>query len=79
MQFLKTLWPTPFSIKKGNILSLVIQLVIFLVVCAVVAWLFGVLSSIPILGYIFYLVGGLMEAYSIIGIVLCVLKFIGVV
>ena len=79
MQFLKTLWPTPFSIKKGNVLSLVIQLVIFLIVCAVVGWLIGVLASIPVLGIIFGLIGGLMEAYSIIGIVLCVLKFIGVV
>lgn len=79
MQFLKTLWPTPFSIKKGNVLSFVVQLLIFLIVCAVVGWLIGKLSSIAVIGVIFGLLGGLMEIYGLVGIVLCVLKFIGVV
>lgn len=79
MQFLKTLWPTPFRIKKGDVLSLVIQLVIFLVVCTVVGWLIVFLASIPVLGILFGLLGGLMEIYGVVGIVLCVLKFIGIV
>ncbi len=79
MQFLRSLWPTPFRVKKGDVISLVIQLVIFLVVCAVVGWLIHILAGIPILGIIFKILGGLMEAYGVIGIVLCVLKFIGIV
>ena len=79
MQFLRSLWPTPFKIKKGDVVSLIIQLVIFLVVCAVVGWLIGLLSAIPILGIIFTLLGSLMEIYSLVGIVLCVLKFLGIV
>ena len=79
MQFLRSLWPTPFKIKKGDVISLIVQLVIFLVVCAVVGWLIGILAGIPILGIIFTLLGSLMEIYSLVGIVLCVLKFLGIV
>lgn len=79
MDFLKKLWPTPFKIEKGNAGSFIIQLVIFVVVCAVVGWLIGVLAGIPILGIIFSILGAAMELYGLIGIVLCVLKFIGIV
>ncbi len=79
MDFVKTLWPTPFKVKEKDIGSLVIQLIIFLVVCAVVGVLLGVLSGIAIIGPVFWIVGSLMEVYSIVGIVLCVLKFLGAV
>ncbi len=79
MKYLKQFWPTPFKIQKGNVISFIVQLVIFLVVCAVVGWLIGVLASIPVIGIIFSLVGALMEIYGLVGIVLCVLKFLGVV
>lgn len=79
MNLLKQLWPTPFKIQKGNVVSLVIQLVIFVVLCALVGWLIGVLSGTPIIGVIFGIIGALMELYGLIGIVLCVLKFLGTV
>ena len=79
MDILKKLWPTAFAIKTKDVISLVIQLVIFLVVCAVVGWLIAVLASIPVIGLIFTLVGALLEIYSIVGIVLCVLKFLGMI
>ena len=79
MSLLKTLWPTPFRVKKGDVLSLVIQLIIFIVICAVVGYLIGVLAGVPIIGIIFSIIGGLMELYGLIGIVLCVLKFFGIV
>ena len=77
MDMLKKYWPTCFKVEKGNAVSLVIQLVIFLVVCAVVGILIGVLAGIPIIGIIFSIIGALLEIYSIVGIVLCVLKFLG--
>ena len=79
MDILKKLWPTACAIKTKDVVSLVIQLVIFLVVCAVVGWLIAVLASIPVIGLIFTLVGALLEIYSIVGIVLCVLKFLGMI
>lgn len=77
MDFLKTLWPTPFKIREKNLVSFLIQLIIFLVICAVIGWLIGLLSAIPVVGIVFILIGSLMEIYSIVGIVLCVLKFLG--
>lgn len=79
MDFIKKLWPTPFKIQKGNIVSLLIQGIIFLVICAVLGWLIGLLSAIPIIGIVFGLVGSLMGVYSLVGLVLCVLKFFDIV
>lgn len=79
MDFLKTLWPTPFKVKEKDITSLIIQLIIFLVVCAVVGVLIGILSGIAIIGPIFWVVGSLMELYSIVGIVLCIVNFLGLI
>lgn len=79
MDFVKKLWPTPFKIKEKDVTSLVVQLVIFLLICLVVGVLIGVLAKLPIIGIIFWIVGGLMEAYSIVGVVLCILKFLGAV
>ncbi len=78
MDFLKTLWPTPFKIQKGNLASFLIQLIIFIVVCAVVGVLIGVLAGIPIVGIVFGIIGSLMGLYSLIGVVLCILIFAGV-
>ena len=79
MDLLKKFWPTPFKIKEKNIVSFIIQLVIFLVITAVIGWLIGILSAIPVIGLIFGLVGSLIGIYNLVGIILCVLKFLGLV
>ncbi len=79
MDTLKKLWPTPFKIKEKDIASFLIQLIIFLVICAVVGVVIGLLAKIPLLGIIFSIIGALVEVYGLVGIVLCVLKFIGAV
>lgn len=79
MDFLKKYWPTPFKIEKMNVVSFLIQLIIFVVVCAVVGWLIGILAKIAVIGIIFSILGGLIEIYGLVGIILCVLKFVGVV
>lgn len=79
MDLIKKIWPTPFKIKQGNLISFLVQLLIFLVICAVIGWLFTVLSKIAVVGVVFYFVGGLMGLYCIIGAILCILKFIGIV
>ena len=76
MDLLRKIWPTPFKIEKGNIVSFLIQLIIFLVIVAVVGWLIALLAALPIVGIIFGLVGSLIGIYNIVGIVLCVLKFL---
>jgi uncharacterized membrane protein len=76
---LRQLWPTPFKVKPGDIVSLLIQLVIFIVVCAVFGALIGILARFPIIGIVFGIIGALVEIYSIVGVVLCFLKFFKVV
>ncbi len=75
MDFLKTLWPTPFKIKSKDVGSLVVQLVIFLLVCIVASVLIGILAHLPIIGWIIGIVGGLVDLYCLVGIVLGILKF----
>ena len=62
MDLLKKYWPTPFKIKEKDITSFVVQLIIFVVACAVVGILIGVLASIPVIGIIFGLLPSLKAA-----------------
>ena len=78
MDMLRTIWPTPFKIAKGNFGSFIIQLIIFLIICAVATWVSTLLAGLPIVGIIFRIILYLMDAYSVIGIVLCVTCFLGI-
>ena len=53
MQFLKTFWPLPFKVRPKDVTSLVVQLIIAVVVCAVFGLLIGLLAWIPIAGILF--------------------------
>ena len=78
MDFVRKLWPTPFKIKKGNLVSFLIQLVIFAIIVAVVGWLIiNILAGLPIIGIIFRILGSLVGIYNIVGIILCILRFFG--
>ena len=79
MDFLKKFWPTPFKIKKGDLVSFLVQLIIFLVLTAVFGWVIGLLSAIPIVGIVFGLISSLLGIYTLVGAVLCVLKFLDLV
>ena len=78
MEFLQKFWPTPFKIEKKNVTSFIVQLLVFVLICLVFGFLIGLLSQIPYVGFVFGLLGFLVEAYSLVGVVLCILKFIGV-
>ena len=78
MDLLKKYWPTPFKVKEKDVNSFVVNLIIFVVVCAVAGAIIGLLTNIPILGYVFGAIGGLLELYGLIGIVLCILIFCGI-
>ena len=78
MQFLRTWWPFPFQVQKGDVASLIVKLLIFVVACTVIGWLIGLLSRLWIIGWIFGLIGGLLEIYSVVGIILCLLRFFGI-
>lgn len=78
MDFLKQLWPTPFKIKEKDVKSFVIQLLIFILICFVGGLLIGLLGNIPVIKILAPIVGILFDIYGLVGIVLCILKFIGV-
>ena len=77
MEFIKTFWPTPFKVKEKDVASLVVQLIIFIVACAIAGVLLGVLAKLPVIGFVFGIVGGLLGVYNLVGIVLCILQFFG--
>ena len=79
LDYLKMIWPTPFKVQEKDVVSLVIQLVIFLVLCAVGGLLIGLLAGLPIVGFIFAIAGSLLDIYGLVGIILAVLKFLGMV
>ena len=79
MDLLKKVWPTPFKIKEKDLTSFLVQLIIFVVACAVLGVLIGILADIPVVGIIIGAVGGLLGLYSLIGIVLCVLKYLAII
>lgn len=76
---LKKYWPTPFKVKEKDVNSFVVQLIIFIVVCAIAGAIIGILAKIPLIGLIFALIGGLVELYGLIGVVLCILLFCGII
>ena len=79
MDILMKLWPIPFKITEKDVTSFVVQLVIFILVCAVAGVLIGILSLVPIVGILVGIVGRLVELYGLIGIILCILVFLGVI
>ena len=79
MDLLKKIWPTCFMVKEKDVVSLIVQLVIFLVIVAVVGGLVSLLADIFIIGIIFSLLGSLIGIYNLVGFVLWILKFLGIV
>ena len=76
MDKLTPYFPLNSRVKKGDIVSLVVTIVIYVVVAAVLCLLFGLLSGVPVLGFLIGIVGTLVWIYEIVGIVLAILSFI---
>ncbi|MBE6594538.1 MAG: hypothetical protein E7644_01930 [Ruminococcaceae bacterium] len=78
MDILKKFWPSAFKLQKGEVRPFVIQLIIFVVVAAVLGVLMGFLGGIKIVGFIFAILGTLIDLYCTAGIVFSILRFVGV-
>ena len=87
MDALKPFFPFVFAnvdVKEKDVNSLVISIIVHLVAGLVVGFVLGFAAGIlggilGILGWIIGLVDGLFGLYCLIGIVLAVLKFLGMV
>lgn len=77
MALLKTLFPLSFGAKK-DVVALIINIVVYLVVCAIAGVVIGFLSDIAVVGVIFTIVGSFIGLYGLIGIVLSVLDYLKV-
>ena len=77
MDLLKTLWPFSFKVKEKDVTSLIVQLIVLIVVCAIAVVAIGILAKLPIIGWIVGIVGSLVGLYCLVGIVLCILQYCG--
>jgi len=74
MDLLKKIFPFSFTPKK-DLATLIIYVLIYLVAGVIGGSIIGFLASIPIIGILFGIVGGVVSIYSIAGAVLACLDF----
>ena len=75
MDILKQLFPLSFA-KKEDVTGLVVNLIIYLVVGLVASLAIAILSHTPLVGFLIGMLGGLVDLYVLVGIVLSVLDFL---
>lgn len=68
-------FPLSVSVRSGDVGSLILSMVIYVVACAVLGVLQMVLGWIPIVGVLLKMAFGLLGLYCVAGMVLSVLKF----
>ena len=69
----------PFSFGIADVTKLIINIIIYIVAGAVGGLLIGLLAGIPIVGWLFATIGGLIDLYVVIGIVLAVLDYLKII
>ena len=77
MEYLRKFWPNVFKIKPSDVMSFIFQLGIFLILAGLFGYLITIFAAVPVVGIVCAIVGWLLEAYTVTGIVLAVLRFIG--
>ena len=79
MDILKQVFPISFGVKEKVLKDLVVSIVIYLVIGLVAGLALGLLGKIPVVNIVVGIVGWAVEAYNLVGIILVVLKFLGLV
>lgn len=75
MDTLKKLFPLAFKAKK-DIGALIVNILIHIVADIVAGLLVGLLSGLPLIGWAFGLVGGLLGLYFTVSVVLSILDYL---
>lgn len=73
MDLLKKYFPWSFKASDGK--ALAIAILIYIVIGIVGGLIIGLLSWIPVIGWLLSIVGGLLDLYTLVGIILAVLFF----
>ncbi len=78
MKTLKKLFPYSFE-KKKSLVALLINVLVYLIIGAIASALIFLLSAIPIVNLVTGILGGLVDLYVIIGIILSILHYAKVI
>ncbi len=76
MDFLKKFFPHAF--KADELKAFIISLVVYILIDVVCGLVIGLLAKIPVVGFIFGLLGSLIGLYAFIGVILSILVFVKV-
>jgi len=63
-------------LNTKTVVELVIRLIIFIAIPSIIGIVFSILDFIPLLGWIFGIVGGLIGLLCLIGLILTIVGFI---
>lgn len=77
MDTLKKIFPHAF--KPTDVASLVITILLYIVFDVVAGAIIGLLSGLPIIGFLFSIVGSLVGIYATAGIVIAILVYCKVI
>jgi hypothetical protein len=78
MDILKKVFPHAFKCKKENLGGFIVTLIIYLVLAIVAGVAIGILAHIPVVNILCGLIGGLVDLYTLVGIVLSILCFLDI-
>ncbi len=74
MDLLKKLFPISFK-YAGSVAELIIGILIYVVGGAIAGAVIGFLAGLPVIGFVFGLIGSVLGIYSLAGIIIEVLVF----
>lgn len=77
MKTLKKFFPYSFT-KKKSLGDLIVNIIVYLLAGVLGGILIGLLGGIPVIGLVFKLLGGLIDFYVLVGIILSVLDYMKV-
>lgn len=77
MDMIKSLFPQAMQAK--DIKGLLIAILIYVVVNFVGGFVLGLLDAIPLVGFVFGLVGWVLSIYCAVGIIVAILVFFNIV
>ena len=75
MDILKTLFP--WSFKNKTMKDLIVSILIYMAINIVGGIVCGLLAAIPLVGFVFSLLGGVLGIYTLAGVILASLHFFG--
>ena len=76
MEQLAKYFPLNNKVEKGNIASLVIAIVIYLIAPSIAGIIVGLLSFLPLVGSILGLVSSLFGIYCLVGLIFAIIKYV---